>query len=864
MKKKGISPLIATVLLIGLTILIAVLVFGFLNGLFVRELDQDTEIICLNNIEVNYGNLCVHSGTLKVPVNNFAEFRITKIVFMVFHDNLVDSYINDSGVDAYSGTNFYLPYNSSFSYEKVRVIPFFGEGEQDCSSEDIEINILASCSGGVAPYCGDGIINQGSEECDIGDLGNCVSYCANNGLNFYQCDNSDPIDDDGIPFGCRCVCENNPPTAAYNFVILDASVQNDFWYPMTLRVRNDGALDIYGFNISISGSSGNDQYLHRHTVFSGDTKEFYIFTSSEVGTINQISLIPGKKSTASDGSVQWDWDDLSEQSINSVTGVRDWSNALSYWTFKQDSSSDYEVFDNSPNDISCFVNSSNTPLWKNDKYCLLGRCYYLPGFEQGLQCDNSNYYDSNVDQSITVEAVVRPWRINTGSEDEPEGITPKNRLIVSKYMDDIFTQRSWLLRLDEITQNLRFRIYRLNNAGTGDTYRTVDSNAPAFTVGAIWHHIVGQYNGSYGRVYVDGVLVGEQSWSDIRDIIDSPGSPVMIGDWQVWGGDTFNGRIDSVALYNSFLDETIIKEHAADLFWLADCPKEKKLNEPDYCFHLQSYGINNSANINSPSGDWYTEDGKYYGLKEYNAFSDPSNCDVAIMAVHGGSIESGTEQMARYIYNQLVANGKDVALWVYGSRSTSCNSCSGGCEDKCHHVTSAAIDPECDPYLREVLSRCKVGIALHGCDAGCQASAGTLGLPPALIGGRSEYEFKEMLVNSLNSNLGSDYYFVNFDDVQDCKYYFDDISCYRGADHCNVVNQFHKYNSLGIPGIQIEMPPELRIGTSTSYTNAQCDVASPPIGCFSRFENENLVGDTLIAANSFVSAIEDYISFKGW
>ena len=865
MFKRGISPLIATVLLIGLTIVIAVLIIGFINGVFVEIIDEEpTENLCLSNIDIDYGNPCIYSGNLRVPIENTGNVEISKLVFMIFHDGVVDTYENSTGLGAYSSVNFYFLYNAGFNYEKLRIIPFFGNAEQECGAKEIQINSLSNCQGTSGPICGDGVINQGSEECDQGDIGNCIAHCLNSGLTFSQCDNLDLIDDDGIPFGCMCVCDTTPPMGVYNFDILGAEFESDFWYPIKMRIRNNGPLDIHGFNISVNGGSGNDQHLHRHTVFNGEVKEFYIFTSPEVGTINQITLTPGKKTITAGGSVQWEWDSLSEKNTNLVTGSRNWNNVLNYWTFKQDSDSDYEIFDNSPNDISCFVNSSDIPIWKNDKYCLLGRCYYLPGFNQGLQCENPAHYDSNVDYNITIETVVRPWRIMTGSEEQPEGTSTKHRMIASKYMEDIFTQRSWLLRLDNNTENLRFRIYRLNNAGTDDTYRTIDSDDPVFTVGAIWHHIVAQYAGDYARLYVDGVLVGENSWGSTREIIDSPGAPVMVGDWQNWGGDTFNGRIESIALYNSFLDETTVKKHASDLFKLADCPKEKKTNEPDYCFHLESYGINNGVNIANPGGGWYLDAGNYYGLKEYVEFSDPGNCDVAIMAVHGGSTEFGTEQMARYLYNQLSANGNDVGLWVYGSRNTDCSYCSPGCEDKCHHVTSSAIDPECDPFLREILTRCKIGIALHGCDSGCLASADTYGLPPVLIGGRAESELKTFIFNYSNSSLGNDYYFVNFDEVKDCKYYFDDVSCYRGVDHCNIVNQFYPYNSFGIPGIQLEMPPQLRSGTTTSFTSAQCNVPSPPAGCFDRFENENLVGDSLLAANSFISAIEDYITFKGW
>ncbi len=237
------------------------------------------------------------------------------------------------------------------------------------------------------------------------------------------------------------------------------------------------------------------------------------------------------------------------------------------------------------------------------------------------------------------------------------------------------------------------------------------------------------------------------------------------------------------------------------------------------------------------------------------------------MAPHGGGVEDGTEQMARYIYNELVSDGKDVALWVNGGRNTACNLCEDeNCENICHHVTSNTIDPNCDPYLKEILTNCKTGIALHGCSGGCPSSPRTDNNPPVLVGGRAEYEFKQRVANSLNNNLGSTYYIINFDDVRDCKYYLPDgVSCYRGIDHCNVANQFPKFNFVnGLPGIQVEMPPEMRADAEVSIISDQCKTRNPPAECLTRYENENIYSDTLTAADAYVQAIKDYITYKGW
>ncbi|MBT3395199.1 hypothetical protein HOA59_02600 [archaeon] len=864
MLKRGISPLISTVLLVGFTIVLTSIIFLFVQSVFDNAIEDNnvTSFSCTTDVSLSYQNFCIDNETVRLNIENNVGTPIDNFIFLIF-DSLGTSSINTSvGLGPYNSANFYFPYNITKTYDKLEIYPIlFSDGEVlSCSESPINISSLDICTSSIV-ICGDNFVNQINETCDGVDAGTCDTYCASFGETYDSCDDYDSDSDGDL---CECICSGgfhgSPPIT---FEILEGNLEEDFWYPLMLTIKNNDITDIQGFKILINGDSGSDEYFHTSGVFSGETETLNVFHSAKIGDINYVELTPGTKESLSDGSVDWTWYDDDKESYSSITDSSNWSNVLGYWTFKE--SSGYDVYDHSPYGSICSIDPAETPVWKVDKYCLFGRCYYLDGANEGLNCSAPTHFDTEVSDEITIEAVIRPWRIM-----DDEGVA-KNRLIASKYYDDVQGERAWVFRLDEDLQNLYFRIYSENSEGL-ERSRTIELNISdgdsLLTIGAIWHHVVAQYSNSLNimKFYIDGELVKEQSFGSYdRPIIDSPISAVMIGDWQNWGGDTFNGRMESVAIYNEFIDETRIKEHANSLFNLANCPREKRTNEPDYCEHLGHFGINDSVNINDPSGEWYVEDSKYYGLKEYINFSNPSNCDVAIMAVHGGSMEIGTEQMARYIYENLTNSGQDVALWVYGSRNTGCSMCGSGCEESCHHVTSGAMNPNCDPYLKEILSECKIGIALHGCDSGCQAGESTNYLDPILIGGRSDYALKQYVVDALDSNVGGDYYLVNFDDIQDCKFYFDEVSCYRGADHCNIVNQFPKFNELyGLPGIQIEMPPSIRINASVLLEDSVCDVANPPAGCFSRFENEDIWGDTLLAADAYISAVNNYISYKGW
>ncbi|MBI2110353.1 poly-gamma-glutamate hydrolase family protein [Candidatus Woesearchaeota archaeon] len=856
MGKSGISPLIATILLIGFTIILAILVFRFTADLAEKTIeftDIARDINCL--IDLSIGNFCIDSGYARFHIRNNDNINISDFIFTTHYDDAILVERVGTGLNPFQTDIFYTPYQgANYSYIEVRPGIELNGNSGYCLPNIAAIGDLNYCETALA-FCGDSVVNQAIEECDGLDLDGktCSDFSgfSEGALSCYPA---------GHLQQCKFNTENciatQPPQM--NFGILDAYTDTDFWYPLKIRIQNSGD-DIDAFKIQIQGSI-NDEYTHTQTIFSGETKEINVFYRLGVGDIYSIDLIPGRKRIPIGESVEFDWYPAAAETISQIIDNTNWDVVLGYWTFKQ-GGLDTVVYDKSPQSKNCNVDPSAAPIWEDDRYCLFGRCYSIDGDGNGLSCADPSYFDNGINNQITIEALVRPWRINN-----PAGV-PKNRIIASKYFQDAYQFRSWIFRLDEDTESLRFRIYRDTGSG-GDSFRTVDADPNRnFTVGAIWHHLVGQYDGDDMRLYVDGELVGENDFPSSQSIIDSPTANVMIGDWQNLGGDTFNGRLESVAIYNTYLDETTIKKHANDLYSLTNCPVAKRTNEPDYCEHVNVFGINNSVGIDQASGWGRRIGSRYVGLREYLEFSDSvhTDCDVAIMAVHGGSVEAGTEQMARYMYDELVEDRRDVALWVYGSRNTDCSICDSGCEDVCHHVTSNSIDPNCDPYLREILSSCKIGIALHGCADGCPATSQTNNLPPVLIGGRSEYRFKELIENELSSSLGSSYYIINFDDVRDCKFFVDDITCYRGADYCNIVNQFPRFaSSNGLPGIQIEMPPEMRDNALVSRTDEECDAATPPEDCLTRFENEAISGDTKDAADAYVKAIKSYIDEKEW
>ena len=876
MEKRGIAPLFVSVTLVVLSVVLGGLIYTYLYTYSILEDNQNAFIpVDCTRVSLDYEEACLYLGSIRLDLTNSGENPVTKLMSFLTSGGEITSKRFGNGPGIKEGSKIHFDYDPLLSYEQVYVYPILNVSGEflSCPGQKIDLGKLDNCSYIPQGSCGDGVLGYNQwgdlEICDPGldsefefeeDVFSCaersegdlLSGCAENcTLCLYRDRTGGSSGPDEPPIVI--------PPITLNFTV-DSAIKDDFWYPLVVSVTNIGERTIEGFRVVLNGTTGNDEYIHRHRVYSGESGDINVFFSAEVGDINSLTLYPGLKNISENGSLSWDWYDHFNESFSGVVDNSDWTNVLGYWNFKE--SEGNFAYDNSPRGKVCAVNPSQVGAWRNDKYCIYGRCYYMDGAHEGLNCSYDSYFDDSVSYGLTVEAVIRPWRVQSGDGEI------KDRLIASKYYADSNGSRSWLFRLDNDTQDVLFRIYR--PSASGDSWRTVEPDPSLyqgnFTVGAVWHHLVGWYNGSLARLYVDGRKVGERDWGTTSYPINpSPGVDIMIGDWIYWSGDTFNGRIESVTIYNDSISENLILKHARDIYSLADCPRQKRTREPEFCDHQEFFGVNNSADISQPSGRYFIEDGTYYGFREYLNFSNSGNCDVAIMAVHGGGTEFGTEQISRYIYEQLSSQGYDVGLWVSGARNTNCSYCSEGCEKYCHHVTSGAMEPECDPYLKEILTRCKTGFTLHGCDSGCRPTINTSDLPPVLIGGRSDYELKDLLYNYSNESLGDKFFWVNFDDVQDCKFFFDNVSCYRGADHCNIVNQFPHYNYLeGLPGIQLEMPPGLRANTSVSRTNEECEVQDPPEDCFTRFENENLWGDTKIAADSYIEALKDYIAFKGW
>ena len=100
--------------------------------------------------------------------------------------------------------------------------------------------------------------------------------------------------------------------------------------------------------------------------------------------------------------------------------------------------------------------------------------------------------------------------------------------------------------------------FALYDSGTL-SYSPVVTSSSTVAAGSTYH-VVGTYDGSNLRIYVNGVLRGTTARSGL--VVDSSGNGTIApGGWGTRPSPRFEGRIDEVAIYGSALTSTRIQTH---------------------------------------------------------------------------------------------------------------------------------------------------------------------------------------------------------------------------------------------------------------------------------------------------------------
>jgi FlaG/FlaF family flagellin (archaellin) len=208
--KRGITPLIATVLLIGLTIIIALIVYTFVtnfaeNQIEDTENDADISLLCAKevNLETTY---CGINNDLTITLKNRGEVDFSDLSIFVDVLGTSESFQNQGQLISYIQKDFSITLSSTdiSHITEIIIVPVITSGTNtgNCPEEIIEV------IGSEIGFCG----NCGNDELDIDEdcdlsTGNddctnqlcvnceCVSSCGNGDTEDWEdCDASDPTD----------------------------------------------------------------------------------------------------------------------------------------------------------------------------------------------------------------------------------------------------------------------------------------------------------------------------------------------------------------------------------------------------------------------------------------------------------------------------------------------------------------------------------------------------------------------------------------------------------------------------------------------------------------------------------------------
>jgi hypothetical protein len=296
--------------------------------------------------------------------------------------------------------------------------------------------------------------------------------------------------------------------------------------------------------------------------------EVYNFTT--LSPYLSISFIP--PTDADNAVVNRNWTEI-DASIDSTLGVSsfiDWNKSLvGYWNFNENSGS-------TAHDKSTYSNDgtlNNNPQWTNGKF---GNALEFDGVDDYVDCGSDPSLD--ITNEITIEVWINPATAQEVCGDGETG----NYGVAGKAEEGISgTVWSWQLRYGS-PDNCRLG-FQFNGDPEGSRWVTVKQN---LTPGE-WYHIVGTFDGTDIKCYLNGALKDTNQISGIK----SSNAKLFIAE-EGWH-DYFHGLIDEVRIYNRALSpEEIIASYNTNLHSLS----HKFTNLADGTYEYYAYATDLSGN----------------------------------------------------------------------------------------------------------------------------------------------------------------------------------------------------------------------------------------------------------------------------
>jgi phage replication-related protein YjqB (UPF0714/DUF867 family) len=189
-------------------------------------------------------------------------------------------------------------------------------------------------------------------------------------------------------------------------------------------------------------------------------------------------------------------------------------------------------------------------------------------------------------------------------------------------------------------------------------------------------------------------------------------------------------------------------------------------------------------------------------IKEYMRIKDK----IAVLALHGGFIEQGTEQISRYI-----EKNSNASIYIISGRAK-------GQNFNKFHITSSDVNIDESTKLKTIVNSCDSCITIHGHNK--------TEFPNTIFLAGPDKNLLKILSASLRNKLPACYK-VEAENIPE------DINC---SNKNNIVYKFKK------GGVQIELPQSLRIIRNDNLVN--------------HYSSEALFGNSLAVAQAIIQVIK--------
>jgi hypothetical protein len=208
---------------------------------------------------------------------------------------------------------------------------------------------------------------------------------------------------------------------------------------------------------------------------------------------------------------------------------------VSQW--KLDDGSGTTATDSVDSNNALFAGGSHSPTWSSDRK--IGTWSISVDNSQDQYASAPDSPSLNPTTAITVSAWFKRGDIN------------RIQMFLGKGTGSSSLNTSYWFELD----GNNYPFFYVGQA-TGGDHNLIGNGTPAITdygVAGVWHHLVGTYDGTTQKIYVDGKLSNQSAWSGTITVDHT--TPFSLGKFGSYGGLNFKGLIDDVGLWSTALND---------------------------------------------------------------------------------------------------------------------------------------------------------------------------------------------------------------------------------------------------------------------------------------------------------------------